>query len=435
MKTLTPISLLFLLLFFCAETSGQYRYDRYRGSSAKAKNSYLGEIFPFGYRGENTAVKYKFQYIQGKILPHSDRVKPLVGDYVRGGEFAVEFPRYGGEDWYFYFNYPTTAWGLLYYDLGEPYKLGSALAFYPYLNLPLLHFQRFSFNIKMGAGLAYISQKYDPGKPNNFAENNFAIGSYLNGFLALGANFELALSKSHSSPLSHFSLTADGALNHFSNGSIQKPNAGLNMFNVGAGVKYIPYMAPAFMKYKTAGRRKDWEIEGALAAGINEQHVSDPRKYLNMSLMIGGYRPLTNRYRLGFNVDAFYNGAFFAERTLPEYYAGEDAKVRAGFSLANELMFGDLTAGFHAGLYIFNLIKHDGFSYFKLLAKYRVYDRIFVTVALKTHLEVAEFCELGIGYTFTSREKTPFSWIPEKEPKQKAEKPPLKYRMKRLFKK
>jgi len=429
------ITLIFFLLLFCAEMSGQYRYDPLRGSTFRAKKSYLGDLFPFGYRGENTAVKYKFQYVQGKILPHSDRVKPLIGDYVRGGEFAVEFPRYGGEDWYYFYNYPTTAWGLLFYDLGNPTQLGYAVAFYPYLNLPLLNLQRFSFNIKMGAGLAYLSKKYDKNLPYEADKNNLAIGSHLNGFLVLGANFELALSKSQSSMLSCFSLTADAALNHFSNGSIQKPNAGLNIFNVNAGVKYVPYLVPASMKYKIGNRKKDWELEAALAAGMNQQNVTDPRKYLNMSLAMGSYRPLTNRYRLGFNIDVFYNDAFFAGRTLPEYYAGENGKVRVGFSLANELMFGDLTVGFHAGLYVLNPIKHDGFSYFKFLAKYRVYDRIFVTVALKTHLEVAEFCELGIGYTFATREKTQYSWIPEKVEKQKVEKPPLKYRIKHLFKK
>jgi len=423
------ITIFFLFLLFCAEISGQYRYDPIRGSSVKAKNSYLGELFPFGYRGQNTAVKYKFQYIQGVILPHSDRVKPLVDDYVRGGEFAVEFPRYGGEDWYFYYNFPTTAWGLLFLDLGNTDKLGYVAAFYPYINLPLLHFQRFSFNIKMGAGLAYITEKYDPKKPDDFAENNFAIGSHLNGFLALGANLECLVLKK-----AGISLTADGALNHFSNGSVQKPNAGLNIFNVSAGVKYTPHLAPSFMRYKSPKKKKDWEFDFSLAGGANQQNVTDPRKYLNMSLMAGGYCPLTKRYRLGVNIDVFYNNAFFAERKLPEYYAGENEKIRAGFSLANQLMFGDLTVGLHAGVYVFNRISHDGFSYFKLAAKYRVYDRIFVMAAVKTHREVAEFCELGVGYTLASREKTPYSWLPEKEKKQNAEKPPLKYRIKNMFK-
>ncbi|GHT34482.1 hypothetical protein FACS189434_10720 [Bacteroidia bacterium] len=410
------------------ELSAQYRYDPLRGSSFRAKNSFLGDLFPFGARSENTTVKYKLQYIQGKILPHSDKVKPLIGDYVRGGEFAVEFPHYGGETWYYYYNYPTTAWALLFLDLGNWDKLGGAAAFYPYINLPLVNVQRFSFNIKMGAGVAYITEKFDKNKPVGTGlqpvpeENNLAIGSNFNGFLSLGTNFELLLMKNRG-----ISLTADAALNHFSNGSITKPNAGMNIFNLSAGIKYIPYIMPAPMRHKPSDRYKNWEPEVAFAAGMNEQNYTDPHKYLNMSLALGCYRPLTNRYRIGLNLDVFFNNAFYAARTLPEYYAGESSKIRAGFSLCNELMFGDLSLGFNAGVYMINRIEHDGITYFKLLAKYRVYDRIFVTVAVKTHLQVAECAEIGVGYTFVTREKTPFSWIPEK---QKVEKPPLKYRMK-----
>ena len=368
----------------------------------------------------NTIIKYKLEYLQGEILDHDEKVSPLIMDNTSGFEFAVEFPKYGGKDWFFYYNFPTVGYGFRYLDLGNPDFLGESYTVYPYLNLPLINAQLFSFNIKMGAGLAYLTKKFDPDIYNpNFPEayetNNFAISSNLNLYLDLGLNTEIKFSKSRTSVISRFSLTGDIGLNHFSNGSFSKPNTGLNMVTAGVGIKYSPYLTLVPQKSGISRMKRQWYYEPVLAVGMNEQHLSDTKKYLNASLNLGAYRPLSNIYRFGVGLDLFYNQAYFAERTLPDYYAGETNKLRAGVSIANELMFGNFIAGIHVGAYALNQIEHDGFIYSKIVAKYKIYDNLFLTAAVKTHMEVAENMEIGLGYFFTKKEKAPYSWIPEKQ--------------------
>jgi hypothetical protein len=388
------------------------------GSSSSCHNSFSwSDFLPFSGRqfDDNIITQYKFEYIEGSILHTDSRVSPLIENHTSGFEFAVEYPKYGGEPWYFYHNFPTVGWAFMYLDLGNSAMLGQSYTIYPYIDMPLLHTQMFSFNIKLGAGAAYINKKYNPNGPTAYAENNYAISSNLNGFLDLGANADLKLSNSQSSFISRFSLTGDIGLNHFSNGSVMKPNTGLNMINAAVGIKYSPYLTVVPMRMGATELKKQWSFEPIIGAGVNKQDVTDTREYLNASLNLGVYRPLTNIYRIGLGLDEFYNDAFFAARVKPDYYAGDDSKFRTGISLANELMFGDFIAGFHAGAYLYNQIPHDGWNYFRLVAKYRIYDDFFISASLKSHGTVAEDMELGIGYSFTKKEKAPYSWIPAKE--------------------
>ena len=416
-----------LLIAVCFTLSAQQRQNNRNDApcgfgTPSCNSSSFSDRFRNKGGGNNLLIKYKLQYIHGFIIPHSDRVEPLIDKHTNGVEFAVEFPKYGGKPWHFYYAFPTTGLGFMYLDLGNPDLLGSAFTLYPYIIIPIFQKPMFSFNFKMGAGLSYVTEKYDFDKPQTYDENNFAIGSHLNGFLCGGLNTEVLFSRSQRSFMSRFSFVADASLHHISNGSVQKPNTGLNMFNAGVGLKYIPYLTVAPMKQKGARIERKWSLEPVLGFGVNRQNEFDTKKYLNASLSVGGYRPLSNVYRFGLNMDMFYNSAFHLERTLPDYYAGENGKFRMGFSLANELMFGDFATGLHVGGYAFNPIEHDGYVYFKLVAKYRVYDHFFINLALKTHMQVAESVELGVGYSLSKTEKAPYSWIPEKKKKEKKKK-------------
>jgi hypothetical protein len=397
------------------------------GFGSVSSNGYNGRTwFAGGGYNRNKVVKYKLQYIHGFIIPHSDKVKPLIDKQTNGAEIAVEFPKYGGKPWHFYYAFPTVGLGVMYLDLGNRQMLGSAVSLYPYMNIPVFQTKEefFSFNFKFGGGIAYVTKKYDPLGPEDFALNNFAIGSNLNAFLSGGFNTEIRLSKSSHGFFSRLSLTADASVQYISNGSIQKPNAGLSILNIAAGVKYCPYLSAIPMRGGLSRLTRKWSLEPVIGIGINEQDKSDPHKYLNASLSVGGYRPLTNAYRLGVNVDLFYNAAFTPARTLPDYYAGIDGRIRAGLSLANEFMFGDFATGVHVGAYVVNKLSHDGFMYLKLVAKYRIWQGLFINIAAKSHLKGVENLEIGFGYSFQKQEKAPYSWMPEKPKKEKKEKEP-----------
>ena len=98
--------------------------------------------------------------------------------------------------------------------------------------------------------------------------------------------------------------------------------------------------------------------------------------------------------------------------------------MRVGLALNNEFRFGEITAIFDWGVYFFNPSRNyyinahpvygygkrplfyraqrrtrdDGCHYFRFGLKYRVWDNLYLQATAKTHLQIAEFIEFGIGY-------------------------------------
>ena len=90
--------------------------------------------------------------------------------------------------------------------------------------------------------------------------------------------------------------------------------------------------------------------------------------------------------------------------------------------MSNEFIIGRVTAVLQWGVYVYDPIrnathdphpvygdnrpmfysydieKEDGWNYFRLGVRCRVYDNLFVNASLKTHLQKAEMIEWGIGY-------------------------------------
>ena len=56
-------------------------------------------------------------------------------------------------------------------------------------------------------------------------------------------------------------------------------------------------------------------------------------------------------------------------------------------------------------LYKYNIEKEDGWNYFRLGVRCRVWDNLYVQTTVKTHLTKAEMIEWGIGYQIPFKKK------------------------------
>jgi hypothetical protein len=357
-----------------------------------------------------------------------------------GGALSIEWQTVGDSYWHRYFNYPKIGVSGVFMSLSNPEMLGNLFAVYPYLQVPVVKTDFFSLNVKTGGGLAYITKNYKnsphlEGTLNGIdgTKNgaNGAIGSPLNVFLALAANVEIPVSRS-------FSLTADAAYNHASNGSTVQPNSGINMLNAYVGVKYQPKPQKNNTVYSFENNiSKKIQVELTLSGGWRELYYKDAKTYPIASMALAAYKPLTNWYRMGLGVDAFYDGVFGYvnvpqksgqfQKTFIEKDEFKN-KIRAGISWQHEAMIGKLNAGFHFGVYLFNSIKNlepygdvrknngkpldkgvfygydidkeDGWFYTRAIVKYNITTHFYAAVGIKTHLQKAEFIEWGLGCRF-----------------------------------
>ena len=383
--------------------------------------------------------KFEAEYLHGTILKHNKHLENLVKGPVNGAKLGVEFQTMGEKPWHQYYNFPVIGLGGTYLDLSNPDMLGQAFALYPYINIPIVRTNYFILNVKPGAGMSYVTKSFknaavylgEEGDRNNIDLNrsNGAIGSHLNVYFSAGVNIEIPVAAG-------FSLTAEYNWNHISNGSIVQPNSGINMLNASVGLKYFPnyssYQAPEKQEVEDLPRK--FSFEATLAGGVRELYYKDAKTYPIASLTLGVYRPLSNIYRMGLGLDAFYDGVYGyvnAPRKPNLYvrtYIDSDKfknKIRAGVSWHNELIMGRLIAGLHLGLYLYDPIKNlepyteaekgtvrkpliygydidkeDGWLYTRVVGRYAITNHFFASIALKTHLQKAEFIEWGLGFRF-----------------------------------
>lgn len=372
----------------------------------------------------------KLQGIYGNILPHDTHVKALIAGPVSGTEVSVEFQTMNEKPWYQFNNFPVIGVGAVWLNLGNPNMLGDAFAIYPYVCLPILRTNFLKLNLKGGTGASYLTKTYYNTNLDangvvlpSLTGTNGAIGSNLNVYFSGGANLEIPILKG-------VSFTADYTWNHMSNGSAVAPNSGLNLLNGFAGFKYTPnyknFNSPVKQTLSNIPRKLSFEL--IVSGGFRQLYYKDNQTFPIGSMVFSAYRPMTNFYRMGLGIDAFYDGAFDGNSKFERYYITSNElknKVRIGASWQHELMFGKITAGFDFGLYLYDPLKNtspyndakaglvnkpliypynidneDGWFYTRATLKYALNQHLFISLGLKTHLQKAEFIEWGLGYRF-----------------------------------
>jgi len=375
---------------------------------------------------------FKVQGIYGNILPHDKHVEALIINPVAGTEFSVEFQTMGDKPWQQYNRFPIIGLGALWLNLGNQEKLGNAFAIYPYIFFPLWRTKYFNLSVKGGMGASYLTKTYYNTNRNSrgnlltLDSTNAAIGSALNIYFSGGGSLEIPISKS-------FSATAEYTWNHMSNGNVVSPNSGLNLLNGFIGLKYYPNFRKNHFpdKQNIADVPRKFTFEIIASGGFRQLYYSDNKTFPIASIALGTYRPITNYYRMGLGIDAFYDGVYNGDTKFGRTNLFSDDfknKVRIGVSWQHELMLGRLTAGIHFGLYLYNPLKNlepydnkeevinptpnkpliykyninneDGWLYTRASMKYALNEHVFISLGLKTHLQKAEFIEWGLGYRF-----------------------------------
>ena len=388
-------------------------------------------------------IAIKSSFYGGYIVPFTKNLDSIAHPPALGGEIAVEFPAMGNYDWQRYWRMPTIGVGFMGINLGNPKLLGTSFVIYPYLLVPIVKTEHFHLNYKIGAGVSFFTKTWNTGDTLsgvNAPTANSAIGSVLNIYLTTGANFEFPITN-------QFSITTDIGYNHMSNGSFLQPNAGLNMIQAMVGAKYLLPGCKHCNKPRPPIDEFPYDFSLSLMAsgGARELYYKDNKLYPVGSFQLSMSANLTNWYALGGGLDVFYDGVFVKQGTrgfesytehtrFGRYFIPtEDVanKFRAGVCLSNEFIIGRLTATLQWGIYVYDPIrnaapnphsvhgynrpmfysydidKEDGWNYFRLGARCRVYDNLFVSVNLKTHLQKAEMIEFGIGYQipFTKKQE------------------------------
>ena len=382
------------------------------------------------YAQTNEQYSIKLEGIYGNILAHDQHVKELVSNPVTGAELSLEFQTMGEKSWQQFTGFPIVGVGAVWLNLGNPQKLGNAFALYPYISFPLIRTNFFNLSLKAGAGASYLTKTYyntNTDSSGNILPSltgtNGAIGSAINVYFSGGGSLEIPITKG-------FSFMAEYTWNHMSNGSAVAPNSGLNLLNGFVGLRYFPnyksFQAPTARYAPKIPRLFSYEI--IASGGFRQLYYKDNKTFPIASIAFGVYHPMSNFYRMGLGVDAFYDGAYDGNTQFERTYITSNElknKIRVGVSWQHEILLGRFIAGFDFGLYLYDPLKNlspyndakkgalhkpliysynidneDGWFYTRAALKYAVSEHYFLSLGLKTHLQKAEFIEWGLGYVF-----------------------------------
>lgn len=328
-------------------------------------------------------------YHYGFILAHRNDVKSLVTDYTRITEFSFIKQFNGDNDWHIKYAYPYFGLSLMHFNFGNPEHLGNGFALMAFYNFPLIRKGDFEFLFKLGFGPGYIEKVFD--REDNF--QNVALSTHFNGFAFGNFNMQYTFNK-------RILASAGFSISHFSNASAQKPNLGINIPALNAGIAY------RFNETEKKGRDenytfeydKKWNHDLIFSFGRNRKEIGGDQ-FIATDLTYNYSRLFGFKTRLGIGADLFYNSAHENYTTDGGDYLKNGSDVlQGGLHLAYTLQVDQLGVYVNMGAYLYDKYKDDGPIYHRFGIRYWLMEKFILNLSMRTHWAVADHVELGVGY-------------------------------------
>lgn len=367
-------------------------------------------FFPFMVSGSHTnnpgdSAKYitgiKIHY--GFVMSHHKNIRHLTTGHFPAFEICFAKQTRGEKPWHQLYKYPLTGISFWCADFANPKMLGSAAAVFPYMNFPLAGKNRTSLNFRFGAGLGYLSKKFD--RIDNY--KNIAIGSHLNVCVNMG--YELRWK-----PFKNIVFSGALGITHFSNGAFKTPNLGINIPALNFGIAYSPaFAAPRnlIIKEPLPLAIKKPEIQAILSGGMKELYPAYGDKYGAFSFSANYLMPFGQKRKTGPGIDFFWEFSNIRTLKRKDIAVNHDYEViRPGIHIGHQLEFSHLYFITEAGYYLYAKDKSDGMLYSRLALRYRLNSSLLLNLSLKTHFAKADFVEWGIGYVIQSKRKAKQQW-------------------------
>ena len=329
-------------------------------------------------------------YHYGAILPEYSNLTYLTHDYVQSVSLSLSKKTKGKTDWEQAYNYPSYGLLLFYSTLGNNEVNGREVALYPFFNLNIISRKRFNFYNQTGLGFGYVTRKFD--LTNNYL--NVAVGSHMNVHfnLKFGMNFPLL-----KQIRGHTGISFD----HFSNSNTKDPNLGLNYLTTYAALSYMLGTETVPEPHTLSPHQKGHHYEFIYSVGGKHPKGPDPGTYFTSSATFEvKWKPL-RAIHLGVGGDLFYDTS--TETEILSFYDPELGykklyDFRSGIHLSQEFVYSRLSLILQEGIYLLLTDRvNQHVMYNRGIVRFRMSDKIFIQVAMKSHLHILDYPEFGLG--------------------------------------
>lgn len=350
-------------------------------------------LFFFNYiLGSTQDINISFKVNYGFILPHHKSIEYIVNENVTGYDLLIG-KIYGEILPNKLKKAPEIGLGFYFGNLGNDKHYGKVFALYPYISTVFIKKNRHSFTGTFGGGLGYLTKRFD--LLNNF--KNVAISTHLNAFFNISVNYEYELNNKLTF------LTGLG-LKHTSNGSLKKPNLGLNAITMNIGLKHLITKKSVENKLcEKFYKKKDFTNQNHIIFGINggvhRTTNLDENLYFKGNITISYIKPVRERWFWGAGTDFFYDYAADRSRWTTEPRTDFKYRFTSGIHSSIGVYIKDFDLYFSTGIYVYNKLKEDKNIYTRLGIRYHFSNKWNINLGLKSHLFNADLIELGFSYT------------------------------------
>jgi hypothetical protein len=334
------------------------------------------------------AVSVTATYHSGFILPEYSNLTYLVEDRVQSASISVTRQTRGKNIWEQLYKYPEYGISLFYSTLGNDKVHGRELALFPHFALKIISRNKFDVYTQDGVGIGYVTRKYNP-VDNYF---NIAVGSHLNIHLDLRLGVRYRLTEK-------LLLQSGICFNHFSNAGTRSPNLGLNYVTGYSALGFqIGNQQPRLDQPMDTYHQKN-NFELTISRGSKRPVGLSNEAFVTASACFEWKWHPFRIVHFGLGTDAFYDTSTETEMLALQvdgYKSIND--FRTGLHISQEFMYGPVSLILQEGIYVGLTDKVFNRKVFnRTIIRYRPIKNVFIQVAMKSHLNILDYPELGLG--------------------------------------
>lgn len=325
------------------------------------------------------------RYHRGFLFLHRQGLDHLAQGAVNGVQADFSWKTSGEEAWHQKFNYPEMGISLLQVGLGNP-RLGFGLGLVPFYRLHFVQRPRFEWNLQMGGGLGYITRKWD--RTDNY--KNVMIGSHWNACILFESHVKWKLSP-------RLTSTIGTSFIHFSNGSTEQPNLGVNAPTLSVGFNYgfQPFERADIPQTHREIPQQDVVI--TLGGFIKSEEARDDFYPASTLRFEYGKTTRNKKNRFHASIDFMRNEGLSNEFEKKDESFAEADLWQIGAFLGYSVLFGKGEVITGMGHYVYASKTPNGNLYHRAGYRYHFSSKWMANATLKTHFFKADYFEFGIA--------------------------------------
>ena len=331
--------------------------------------------------------KANINYHSGFILPEYKFLTLIANDYVRSLDVSVSKETNGKNIWEQLYNYPEYGISLFYSTLGNNQVLGKEFALTYFFKLYLPSKNRLRFYNRTGIGISYVNRIF------NLEDNymNVAVASHMNIHFnfRIGTNYQLS---------DKMELNAGISFDHLSDANIKAPNLGINYLTAFAGISYRMGTKPDKQFHEIKPQTKKNSVELFTSIGGKRLRSLASRYFITSSVSLEFKRELSYVFHFGAGMDLFYDSSVESVRIENDQDYRRIYDLQSGIHFSQTLVFNRFSLSLQEGIYLLMTDHKDNhLIYNRGIIQYRLSDKFAVRLAMKSHLYVLDYPEIGIG--------------------------------------